>query len=86
MILTCIFFLGGMYSPQMKKDETNILVILKPTGQKFIYAQQWGLICVKPSWVYDSIEKGYMIETEDYLVKNTMLSSTPALSNVKRMT
>lgn len=75
-----------MYSPQMKKDETNILIILKPTGQKFIYAQQWGLMCVKPSWVYDSIEKGYMIETEDYVVKNAMLSSTPALFNVKCMT
>lgn len=69
----------------MKKDETNILILLKPTGQKFIYAQQWGLMCVKPSWIYDSVEKGYMLESQNYIVKNTMLSSTPALSHVKRM-
>jgi len=70
----------------MKKDETNILIVLKSTGQKFVYAQQWGLTCLTPSWIYNSAKNGYMIETENYIVKNTMLSSTPALSNVKRMT
>lgn len=69
----------------MKKDETNILIIMKPTGQKFTYAQQWNLLCLKPSWIYDSVQKGYIIDTQDYIVKNTMLSSTPASSNVKRM-
>lgn len=69
----------------MKKDETNIVILLKPTGQKFSYAQQWGLLCLKPSWIYDCVEKGYMVETKNYLVKNTMLSSTPSLSNVKRI-
>lgn len=70
----------------MKKDETDILIILRPTGQKFTYAQQWGLMCLKPSWIQDSVEKGYMLETQDYIVANAMLSSTPAVSNVKRMT
>lgn len=70
----------------MKKDETNVLIISNPNGQKFTYAQQWGLQCLKPSWIYDSIKKGYMIETQDYVVKNTLLSSTPALSNTKRKT
>jgi len=81
-------FLGGKYTPQMKKDETNILILLKPLGQKFIYAQQWGLICLNPSWIYDSVEKGYMVDIQEYIIKNTMLSSTPAspaLSNSKRM-
>ncbi|KAL4096856.1 hypothetical protein QTP88_021734 [Uroleucon formosanum] len=74
---------GGKYTPQMKKDETNILILMKPTGQKFTYAQQWGLFCLKPSWICDSVKKGYIVETRDYIVKNTMLSSTPASSNVK---
>lgn len=72
----------------MKKDETNIVILIKPTGQKFLYAQQWGLMCLKPSWIYDSVEKGYMVETHEYnIIKNTstILSSTPSLSNVKRM-
>jgi len=69
----------------MKKDETNILILMKPTGQKFTYAQQWGLFCLKPSWIYESVEKGYIVETRDYIVKNSMLSSTPASSNVKRI-
>lgn len=68
----------------MKKDETNILIICNPNGQKFSYAQQWGLQCLKPPWVYDCVKKGYMIETHDYVVKNTLLSSTPAISNTKR--
>lgn len=70
----------------MKKDETNILIIVKPSGQKFTYAQQWGLFCLNPSWIYDSVEKGYMVDTQEYIVKNTMLSSTQASSHVKRMT
>jgi len=86
MFINYFYYLGGKYTPQMKKDETNILIIVKPTGQKFTYAQQWGLFCLKPSWIYDSVEKGYLVETQDYIVKNTMLSSTPASTNVKRMT
>lgn len=70
----------------MKKDETHVLVLLKPTGQKFIYAQQWGLMCLNPSWVYECVSKGYMVENQDYVVKNSMLSSTPAVSAVKRKT
>lgn len=71
----------------MKKEETNILIVLKPKGQKFTYAQQWGLICVKPSWVYDSVKKGYMIETDDYIVKYERLCSTltSSSSQVQRM-
>lgn len=72
----------------MKKDETNILILSKPSGQKFIYAQQWGLMCLKPSWIYDSVEKGYMVDIQNYAIKNTMLSSTPAnsvSSSSKRM-
>lgn len=69
----------------MKKDETTILIILKPTGQKYVYAQQWGLMCLKPSWIHDCIEKGYMIDVKDYIVKNTILSSTPSASQVKRI-
>lgn len=84
LLYTCDF-LGGKYTPQMKKDETNILILLKPTGQKFNYAQQWGLMCLKPSWVYDCIEKGFMIDANDYIVKKTILSSTPAVTHVKRM-
>lgn len=70
----------------MKKDETNILIISNPNSQKFTYAQQWGLQCLKPSWIYDSAKEGYMLETQEYVVKNTLLSSTPAISNTKRKT
>lgn len=69
----------------MKKDETNVLIVLKPTGQKFVYAQQWGLLCLKPSWIYNSVEKGYMVDAQEYSVQITMPSSTPSSSNVKRM-
>lgn len=79
------FYLGGKYTPQMKKDETHVLIILKPAGQKFTYAQQWGLICAKPSWIYDCVKEGYMIEPENYIVKNKMLSSTPTVSSIQRM-
>lgn len=60
----------------MKKEETNVLIVTKPKGQKFTYAQQWGLICLKMSWVLDSVIKGYMVETDNYIVEYKRLCST----------
>ncbi|VVC42889.1 Hypothetical protein CINCED_3A021690 [Cinara cedri] len=77
-VITLIFSFGGMYTPQMIKRETHVLIISNPKGQKFTYAQQWGLMCLKPSWIYDSVEKGYMVDTNEYIVKNELLCSTLA--------
>jgi len=50
-------------------------------GDKYKYARKWKIPCVTSSWVFDSIEKGYCLETEAYKIESSGSSSTPTKSN-----
>ncbi|XP_049839921.1 DNA topoisomerase 2-binding protein 1-A-like isoform X1 [Schistocerca gregaria] len=68
---------GGEYSGKLIGDQTHMLVIQEPYGEKFKYASQWQLPCVLPAWVQDSVKNGYALPVEPYGVKQKQKSSTP---------
>ena len=53
------------------------MVINEPRGEKYKSAQAWGLPCVYPSWILDSVEKGYAVPSAKHLLMPQMKSSTP---------
>ncbi|RZF42232.1 hypothetical protein LSTR_LSTR004381 [Laodelphax striatellus] len=77
---------GGTYSKEMKKNETCLLIIANvKNSQKFTFAQEWELPCVSPSWVYESVEKGYALPVDDYIMKPTVHNSTPTKDDIGRL-
>lgn len=68
---------GGEYSGKLIGDQTHMLVIQEPYGEKYKYASQWQLPCVLPAWIQDSIKTGYALPVEPYSVKQKQKSSTP---------
>ena len=63
---------GGEYSPSLDTD-TSVLVCVTNTGDKWGAARQWGLPCVHPLWVFDSIEKGECMDPADYRVDGSKI-------------
>lgn len=70
---------GGNYSGELKQNSTNILIINgdPKSSKKYMHARSWNLTCVKSSWVYDSVEKGYALNSQEYSVTPKVKSSTP---------
>uniref|UniRef100_A0A673ZN18 DNA topoisomerase II binding protein 1 n=1 Tax=Salmo trutta TaxID=8032 RepID=A0A673ZN18_SALTR len=50
---------GASYTGQLKMNECTHLIVSKPSGQKYEYAQKWNVFCVSLHWLFDSIEKGF---------------------------
>merc|ERR1711944_97364 len=57
-------------------EQTQILIISKPEGDKYKYAKKWKIPCISSDWVFDSIEKGYCLHTEGYRVDQGRTGST----------
>ena len=70
---------GGTYTGQLDMEQTQILIITKPEGDKYKYAKKWKIPCISSDWVFDSIDKGYCLHTEGYRVDlgRTGSTSTP---------
>ncbi len=70
---------GGVYSPSLDMENTTLVVLLKPEGDKYKYAKRWNIPCITSNWVYDSIEKGCSLPTDGYRVElqNREKVSTP---------
>jgi len=69
---------GGVYSGALEMDKTTVLVCTSSTGDKYSHAKKWKIPCVTSQWVFDSIERGYCLNTEAYRVdKGKTNSSTP---------
>ena len=51
-------------------ETTTVLILTKPDGDKYRYAQKWKIPCVTSDWVFDSIEKAQCLATEPYRVDN----------------
>lgn len=76
---------GGRYSPSFN-GTVDILIMNRDAigSQKFKAAQKLGKLCLLPSWIIDSVEQGFSIANEPYLlqdpnslVKKNMKASTP---------
>ncbi|KAL0280534.1 UNVERIFIED_CONTAM: hypothetical protein PYX00_001796 [Menopon gallinae] len=69
---------GGTFSGALEEKNTNVLIVAKPEGEKFKFAKSWNIPCVKPSWVYDSVESKVIHNLNSYgLDSKVVKSSTP---------
>ncbi|XP_024083337.1 DNA topoisomerase 2-binding protein 1-like isoform X2 [Cimex lectularius] len=68
---------GGVYMPTLEQNKTVVLIIGEAEGRKFQHAQLWGIPCLTPSWVYESVEKGAAVRSIDHIVVAKPKSSTP---------
>ena len=70
---------GGQYSGQLELDKTNILIITSAEGEKYSYAKRWKIKCLKPDWIHQSLNKGYALDPEKFVVDSSTVprSSTP---------
>lgn len=70
-------FTGGIYSAQLEHERTSVLVISEAQGDKFRFARKWGLPCVGPDWVFDSVKTEYALAPDAYVVEAQVRASTP---------
>lgn len=68
---------GGIYSPSLEMDKTHVLILPAAEGEKYNYAKNWRIHCLSPEWVYDSIQKGYAMDMENYKVQKQFGASSP---------
>jgi len=75
----CHCYSGGIFSGQLECENTKLLIIANPTGEKYKYACEWKLPCVLPSWVHESVRDGYAVSVEPHLTphKEVVKCSTP---------
>ncbi|XP_068207098.1 DNA topoisomerase 2-binding protein 1 isoform X2 [Palaemon carinicauda] len=71
---------GGTYSASLEMAVTSVLIIPSPEGDKYEYARNWRIQCLKPDWIYDSVEIGHALNMDGYEVKNRG-ASTPTDEN-----
>lgn len=79
LVSWCFCHLGGIFSGQLECENTKLLIITNPTGEKYKYACAWKLPCVLPSWVHESVREGYAVSVEPHLLahKEVVTCSTP---------
>uniref|UniRef100_A0A4W5MGE4 DNA topoisomerase II binding protein 1 n=1 Tax=Hucho hucho TaxID=62062 RepID=A0A4W5MGE4_9TELE len=68
---------GASYTGKLKMNECTHLIVGKPSGQKYEYAQKWNVFCVSLHWLFDSIEKGFCQDESCY-------TSTPTVTSKKK--
>lgn len=71
---------GGQYSGQLEMGKTNILLTPVAEGEKYVYAKRWKIKCLKPEWVYQSLNKGYAVDPDKFTVEKSDVTprcSTP---------
>ncbi|KAM4705108.1 DNA topoisomerase 2-binding protein 1 [Rhinophrynus dorsalis] len=80
---------GGVYTGQLKMNESTHLIVQEAKGQKYECARKWNVHCVSIQWFFDSIERGFcqdeaMYKTEPASTAKTMPdTSTPTGSSGK---
>ena len=71
---------GGHYSGQLEMGKTNVLIATSADGEKYTYARRWKIRCLKPEWIHASLNKGYAVSPENFIVEKSNLPprcSTP---------
>ncbi len=59
-----IELMGGSFTRNMKQFSTTHLLVAKPTGVKYEYAQKWGIKCLNHLWLEESYAK-WMLQDEN---------------------
>ncbi|XP_033225645.1 DNA topoisomerase 2-binding protein 1 isoform X2 [Belonocnema kinseyi] len=75
---------GGQYMGHLDGSKTNILLASEKSAltEKLRFALNKEIPCLKYQWVMDSIEAGYALPFENYVIHNaTKASSTPERTN-----
>lgn len=70
---------GGKYTGSFTSEDTDIVLVPRenPNSKKFSAAIQYKKLCLTPSWIEDSVEKGYAQPIEKYKVLPPIKASTP---------
>jgi len=68
---------GGLYTPDLTRSCTHLLS-KEPEGLKYHYAIQWGIHCVSPDWLFDSINEQCCKDEKSYLLP--VVSRRPTFS------
>ncbi|XP_014245567.1 DNA topoisomerase 2-binding protein 1-like isoform X2 [Cimex lectularius] len=68
---------GGTYMSTLEQKKTSVLIVGEPEGRKFQHAQLWGIPCLRPSWIHESVEKGAAVKMIDHIVQSQVKCSTP---------
>ncbi|KAK9500597.1 hypothetical protein O3M35_001835 [Rhynocoris fuscipes] len=69
---------GGVYMPTLEQSKTTILIIGDPIdGKKYQHAQLWGIPCVKPSWLYESVDNKFPLPYTEHVATSRPKCSTP---------
>ncbi|KAK7583879.1 hypothetical protein V9T40_004842 [Parthenolecanium corni] len=68
---------GGIYSSELRRHETNILIIPIGHGEKYKFAIRWKIKCVHPKWLEQSVAKKYALRFDDFIVHPGNKCSTP---------
>ncbi|KAI0834536.1 BRCT domain-containing protein [Hypoxylon sp. FL0890] len=56
---------GGNYVGDLSRRVTH-LIVNKPEGKKYVAARKWGIRTVSIEWLYDSIQRGMILNEECY--------------------
>lgn len=71
-------------------DGTKVRVVLASEigllSDKFKYAMENNIPCLKPDWVYESIKIGYALPFHKFIIKSMKTCSTPEKPNSTYMT
>ena len=67
---------GGEYSPSLKLNDPNSMLLLRtPEGEKFKYATMKAVPCLDIKWLFDSLENGWALPEEDYVIASSQKSN-----------
>ena len=79
---------GGHYSGQLEMGKTNFLIATSADGEKYTYARRWKIRCLKPEWIHASVNKGYAVSPENFIVEKSNhppRCSTPEKVNIQQV-
>lgn len=48
--------------------QTSVLIVSSTEGKKYSHAVKWGIPCVYPDWLHQSVQQGYALEEEEFEV------------------
>ena len=70
---------GGQFMGALDVNQTNILIVTKPEGEKFRVAKNKNLTCVTPKWVHDCVAASAILPFTPYMMEysSSPKSSTP---------
>ncbi|GAB6032026.1 DNA topoisomerase 2-binding protein 1 [Chamberlinius hualienensis] len=76
----------GHYAGCLKVNVTTHLILTDCSGDKFKMAKSKNIYCLRPTWVYDSIKKGYCADEHHYSLGENSLTSESSFRNDRSTT